>query len=150
MKRWFYIFFSLVTVTGFMSGLSLAGNNANQTRPDLQDIQKAEKIYDQVRCLVCDGQSLAGSQAQIAIAMRRNIMQNVQQGQSEARILEDLQAKYGDKILLSPPYQKNTYILWLLPVVILILAGIWLMRIFRTADHTTTDHSVDTKTGIDQ
>lgn len=128
MKFWRVVIF-IIFVAALPVGLAQAGTE----QPSLSDadLQKAEKLYSQIRCVVCEGQSLAGSQSQIAIAMRRQIMAAIKRGQSEEQILREMRQRYGDKILLSPPYQQNTYLLWLGPFALLIIAGLWVMRFFR-------------------
>lgn len=128
MKLWRVAIF-IFLAAALPGGVAQAGPE----RPSLSDadLQKAEKLYSQIRCVICEGQSLAGSQSRIAIAMRRSITEAIKNGQSEEQILHEMRKRYGDKILLSPPYQQNTYLLWLGPFVLLIIAGLWVTRFFK-------------------
>ena len=96
------------------------------------EIEKmAHHIYDEIRCLVCNGQSLDESQAVLAIAMRERIKKDLQNGLSQESILNNLQHQYGDKILMAPPVRADTYFLWLAPFIIFILACIVMFRMYR-------------------
>ncbi len=86
--------------------------------------EKARDISRQLRCPVCQNQSIDDSDADLARDLRKLVRERVLLGKSEAEILSYLQQRYGDFILLTPPVKKATYLLWILPFVLLIGGGI--------------------------
>lgn len=86
--------------------------------------QRAQKLFAQIHCVVCNGQALAGSQAPLARAMRDKIREDIAAGLDDQEIKALLQRQYGDKILMSPPLRMDTLALWLLPGVLFALGAI--------------------------
>ena len=87
--------------------------------PVLED--RARALSKQLRCLVCQNQSIDDSDAELAKDLRREVRTRLQTGASDAEILRAIQQTYGDYVLLKPPVSKQTWLLWLTPV--LVLAG---------------------------
>jgi cytochrome c-type biogenesis protein CcmH len=79
-------------------------------------------ITTELRCLVCQNQTIADSHSGLAIDLREQVRSMLKNGQSNAQILEYMTARYGDFILYRPPLKSSTYILWIGPL-ILLLAG---------------------------
>jgi cytochrome c-type biogenesis protein CcmH len=73
--------------------------------------ERADYLYNIVRCPVCSGQSLAGSEATIAVDLRKIIKQKIYNNLSDKEIKNDLVKLYGDDILFEPPFNKNTFLL---------------------------------------
>ena len=90
--------------------------------PLLED--RARALSKQLRCLVCQNQSIDDSDAELAKDLRREVRARLQTGASDAEILASIQETYGDYVLLKPPVSTQTWLLWLAPVLIL-LAGLW-------------------------
>ena len=86
-------------------------------------------IIQEVRCLVCQNQSIAESNAELAKDLREEIFQQVEQGRNEAQVKSYLKERYGDFVLYEPSFNQSTYFLWLSPVLILILILGWLRKI---------------------
>ena len=82
---------------------------------------RARTLSKQLRCLVCQNQSIDDSDADLAKDLRREVRSQLVQGKTDAAILADLRAKYGDFVLLAPPMAKNTLALWLAPIGFLLL-----------------------------
>jgi len=80
-----------------------------------------------LRCLVCQNQTIADSNAGLAQDLRREVRQMLKQGKSEAQVREFMVTRYGDFILYRPPFKVTTLLLWLGPFVLLI-AAIWIHR----------------------
>ena len=83
-----------------------------------------QQVYDvglQLKCPVCQGESVADSSAAIAQQMRQVIRQRLQEGQSEQQVLQYFEARYGKQILLAPPRQGFDWLAWLVPVAMLLL-----------------------------
>jgi len=82
-----------------------------------------EHLTRQLRCLVCQNQNLADSDAELAHDLRQEVFEMMQSGKSDDQIKQYLVDRYGDFVLYKPPVQGNTYLLWLLPGVLLLLGG---------------------------
>lgn len=88
-----------------------------------------ETITAEVRCLVCQNQTIANSTAPLAADLRREIRRMIEDGQSESEIKDFLVARYGDFILYKPRFQSWTLLLWIGPVVFLLVGALTLMRV---------------------
>tara|TARA_Y100001958_G_C21007678_1_gene388968 strand:- start:219 stop:584 length:366 start_codon:yes stop_codon:yes gene_type:complete len=113
--KYLFIIF-LVTNTHFV----YAGENNLQS-----------KITKNLRCLVCQGQSVYDSDSEFANSLKLLINQKLDDGESEKQIYEFLTDKYGDWILYDPEFKKNTYFLWLLPILIFVLGGAIIFKLFK-------------------
>lgn len=83
------------------------------------DELRAERLFSQLKCPICEGQSLAESDATLAIQMRREIRAMITRHLSDDAILLYFSDRYGTSILLSPPLNASTLILWLTPLLLL-------------------------------
>ena len=88
------------------------------------------KITKNLRCLVCQGQSVYDSDSQFAISMKVLIDKKLEEGFTEIQIYDFFRERYGEWILYDPELNKNTYILWLLPILIFLIGGAIIMRSF--------------------
>jgi len=111
------------------------------------DDPKKEKIYheltDELRCLVCQNQNIAGSNAELAVDMRRKTYEMVSAGQSKQQVADYMADRYGDFVLYKPPFKASTAVLWIGPFIILAVS-IWLMlRVIRNRreEHETASVS---------
>ena len=82
------------------------------------------KITKNLRCLVCQGQSVYDSDSEFAISLKLVVENKIEQGLSEKQIYNFLTDKYGEWILYDPKLNKNTYLLWFLPLLILLFSGV--------------------------
>lgn len=103
-----------------------------------------EKIYkalvEELRCLVCQNQNIADSNAELAQDMRRKTYELIQQGQTKQQIANYMATRYGDFVLYKPPFKAKTAILWIAPFVLMALAVWFLIRTIRarrTQDETS-------------
>ncbi|GMR15140.1 MAG: cytochrome c-type biogenesis protein CcmH [Gammaproteobacteria bacterium] len=92
-----------------------------------QQQDRFHQLTQELRCLVCQNQTLADSDAPLAHALRREVYEMLQSGQSNDQIKLFLVERYGDFVLYRPPVQNNTYLLWLTPL-ILLLGGVLVLR----------------------
>jgi cytochrome c-type biogenesis protein CcmH len=90
----------------------------------LMQEQLAQKIFSEVRCMVCNGQTIGESDVEMAKSMRLMIRELIVKGNTQAQIEQFLINRYGDQILTKPPLNFATSFLWLAPFVILILASL--------------------------
>ena len=102
--------------------------NSNFLKAD--DIKTENKIAKNLRCLICQGQSVYDSDSEFAISLKLVIKNKIQQGMSEEQIYSFLKIKYGEWILYEPEFNKNTYFLWLLPILMFIVGGAIIFKLF--------------------
>jgi cytochrome c-type biogenesis protein CcmH len=98
---------------------------------------RARALQRQLRCLVCQGESIDESQAPLAAELRHLVREQMADGRSDSQIKQFLVARYGDFILMEPPLQPDTYFLWLAPFVVVLGAGgvaYWVIRRSKPAD----------------
>ena len=81
--------------------------------------------------MVCQNQDLADSNASLAIDLRQQVFEKIQQGQSDEAIVDYLVARYGDFILFKPAFKTETMVLWMGPMVMLLIGFVVFWRIFR-------------------
>ena len=84
---------------------------------------RARNLQRQLRCLVCQGESVDESGSPFAADVRHLVRQQIAEGQSDRQIEDFLVARYGAFILMKPPLQSNTWLLWLAPFLVLGLGG---------------------------
>lgn len=91
-----------------------------------------DKLVNEIRCVTCPNQSIADSQAPIAVAMREDIARRLEAGESGDAIRDYLLSRYGDYITYRPVINKETGFLWWGPIVFLLMGvGFWLRTIYR-------------------
>ena len=88
------------------------------------------KITKNLRCLICQGQSIYDSDSEFAISIKTLVNKKLEEGFSENQIYDFFKKKYGDWILYDPGLNKNTYILWLLPILIFLIGGAIIAKTF--------------------
>ncbi len=91
---------------------------------------RARHLSQELRCLVCQNQSIDDSNADLARDLRLLVRERLEAGDSDAQVLAYLRARYGDFVLLDPPIERATYLLWFGPPVVLALSlGLLLLRL---------------------
>lgn len=83
--------------------------------------QRLIAISEELRCLVCQNESLAGSRADLALDLRRELRSLIKQGKTDAEIREFMVSRYGDFVLYRPPVKPTTWLLWLGPFVLVVV-----------------------------
>jgi cytochrome c-type biogenesis protein CcmH len=89
--------------------------------------KRVAALAEELRCLVCQNQTLAESNAPLAVDLRSQIRDQLARGASEREVREFMVARYGDFVLYKPPFKASTAALWLGPFVLLAL-GLWILR----------------------
>jgi cytochrome c-type biogenesis protein CcmH len=93
---------------------------------------RAREISKNLRCLVCQGEAIDDSNADFAKDLRKIVRERLQAGDSDQQVMRYLQDRYGDFILLRPPLEQKTLLLWLTPALMLLLglsvAGLFIRR----------------------
>ena len=94
------------------------------------DQDKLNKITKNLRCLICQGQSVYDSDSEFANSLKFLVEKKLEEGKSEKEIYSFLKDKYGQWILYEPEFDKNTYFLWLLPILMFLIGGAIILKIF--------------------
>ncbi|MBM3359715.1 MAG: cytochrome c-type biogenesis protein CcmH [Betaproteobacteria bacterium] len=119
MKSWLIAFVLLLA-------FGASGVLAKEAAPAAEDPVLERRVLDlsaELRCLVCQNQTLADSNAPLAVDLRNEIREQMKQGLNNREIVEFLVARYGDFVLFRPPFKATTLLLWLGPL-LLLLAGL--------------------------
>ena len=90
--------------------------------------ENIDYITKNLRCLICQGQSVYDSQSEFALSMKVLIQEKIQEGQSEKQIYNFLKDKYGDWIVYDPEINQKTILLWLFPLILFIFGGLLIAR----------------------
>ncbi|MEM9570803.1 MAG: cytochrome c-type biogenesis protein [Pseudomonadota bacterium] len=128
MIRWIAILAAVL----ILGGTPAAGQVADPA--DVEDVDaRTEAISKTLRCVVCQNQSIYDSNAPLAEDMRRLVRKRVEAGDSDDEAREYLRNLYGDYVLMSPPLQLNTILLWGGPAILVLLGGFWFITRLRSA-----------------
>ena len=100
----------------------------NQLKANNNEVKS--KITKNLRCIVCQGQSVYDSDSEFANSLKTLIEKKINDGLNEKQIYIYLKEKYGDWILFDPEFNKNTYFLWLLPILMFIAGGAIILKLF--------------------
>jgi len=95
---------------------------------------RAKEVGRSLRCVVCQNQTIDESDAPLAVDMRKLVRVRLKEGDSNAEVIDYMRERYGDFVLLKPPVQSNTYILWFLPFALLMGALGWFFRAGKNAE----------------
>ena len=96
-----------------------------------QQEQRYKNIIEELRCLVCQNQNLAGSDAGLAQDLRKQVYKMLREGQSDKEILDFMVTRYGDFVLYRPPFKASTFFLWVGPFIIFAIGLFVLLRFIR-------------------
>jgi cytochrome c-type biogenesis protein CcmH len=124
------------------SGAGLAKDAVPNTNPAAEP--RAKRLAEELRCLVCQNQSLADSNADLAVDLRQQIREQMNAGKSDAQIREFMVQRFGDFVLYRPPFNATTALLWLGPFILLV-AGVLALFAYlarrrrKTVDTALTD-----------
>ncbi len=127
MTRFWFIFALLIAQPLWADSNLPPAYWANRQLPDARQEAKAQALMDQLRCLVCQGQSIADSNAELAGDMRDLVRRRIAAGEKPAAIREWLVERYGAWISYKPTGEPAAWPLWLAPIALLLI-GAWLIR----------------------
>lgn len=115
---------------GFVIAVSSSAGLANSIYPLESTKQEAQfnHLLKDLRCLVCQNQDLADSNAELAKDLRLQVYQLVKEGKSDSEVIEYLTSRYGDFILFKPPVKAVTFLLWFGPFIFLLLGFVIFWR----------------------
>ncbi len=92
------------------------------------NLKLINKISKNLRCLICQGQSIYDSQSDFAISMKLLIKKKIEEGNSETKIYQYLKNQYGEWIVYDPELNKKTILLWLFPLILFAFGGLLIFR----------------------
>ncbi len=101
-----------------------ASREAQATELDPGEHRRVQGIASQLRCLVCQNQSIADSDADLAVDLRNQVIEQINAGRTDKEIINYMVERYGDFVLYNPPFKASTVILWLGPVVLFLTAAV--------------------------
>ena len=101
--------------------------------------QRFHALVSELRCVMCQNQSLADSNAQIAHDLRREVLALMNQGKSDAEIKQYLVARYGEFVLYKPQVESKTWLLWFGPLLLLLAGGVVILRLVRNRSQSRRD-----------
>ncbi|NKE44689.1 cytochrome c-type biogenesis protein CcmH [Roseomonas frigidaquae] len=113
-----------------LAGPALAVTSPADMLPDAAQEERARTLGREIRCMVCQNQSIEDSEVGLARDLRLLVRERISAGDSDAQVKDFLHARYGDFVLLRPPFAWNTLILWATPLVAL-LVGFGLILLAR-------------------
>ena len=118
----------LIPLMWLLSSLAFA-QTAQPTTADPVSNKRAVALSEELRCLVCQNQSIADSNAELAVDLRRQIREQIAQGHSDQQIVDYMVERYGDFVLYRPPLKATTLVLWMGPPLLFVI-GLWLLLLY--------------------
>lgn len=126
----------LVLLLALLAGPALAATSPTEMLPDPALEARARTLGKELRCLVCQNQSIDDSDAELARDLRRVVRDRLVAGDSDAQVIDYVTQRYGDFVLLKPPVKPATWLLWFGPLVVLLGGGALLFGYFRGRGRT--------------
>ena len=134
MRKLIYL---IVLVTGLLlSTVALAGKHDRYPFSTAAERSTFVRLTEELRCMVCQNQNLADSNADLAVDLREQVYKAVREGQSHDQVIRYMTDRYGDFILFNPPVKSSTMILWFAPFFFLLLG---MLVVFRLSRRTTKE-----------
>jgi cytochrome c-type biogenesis protein CcmH len=133
MAKWFAL---------FCLALSLSVATAKEAEPAVSDPKLEARmlaIAQELRCLVCQNQTIADSHADLAIDLRQQVREMLQKGMTDQQITDYMTERYGDFVLYRPPFKGTTLLLWIGPGVLLVLGLLGLGLVLRRRSRMPAD-----------
>jgi cytochrome c-type biogenesis protein CcmH len=94
-----------------------------------------DKIFKNLRCLICQGQSVSDSNSEFAQTIKLVVRDQIKDGKSEEEIYDFLIEKYGEWIVYKPPLNKVNFVLWLFPYLVFVTGGVVIFLLFKKRDN---------------
>ena len=99
-----------------------------QLKSDEKSDELKNKILKNIRCLICQGQSAYDSESEFASSIKLIVDRKINEGLKEKQIYQFLREKYGEWVIFDPQLNKNTYVLWLLPLLLFLFGGAMIFK----------------------
>jgi cytochrome c-type biogenesis protein CcmH len=121
--------------------LPLAAFAADATPTDLDPVaaKRAVELSAQLRCLVCQNQTIAESNAELAVDLRRQVNEQIKAGKTDREIVDYMVERYGAFVLYKPPFNVTTLLLWLGPALLVVLGVVFYVRTVRARNRVIVD-----------
>ena len=116
MKIKIIVFFVIINLSAVYAGIAKVEQN---------------EIFKNIRCLICQGQSVADSNSEFAQTIKLVVKDQINEGKSEKEIYDFLVEKYGDWIIYKPPFNSNNFLLWILPYLVFMSGGVIIFLLFK-------------------
>jgi len=113
MKRLLFIFLLIISCSSYAVDFRQLSDPKQQ--------ETYETLTKELRCLVCQNQTIGDSNAELAADLRRQVYEMLQQGKSKQEIIQFMTDRYGDFVLYKPPFKGKTSLLWIAPVIFLLV-----------------------------
>jgi cytochrome c-type biogenesis protein CcmH len=120
----------ILTIGLGLSGMAMAVE-PDEVLPDPALEARARALSAELRCMVCQNQSIDDSDAPLARDLRILLREHIAAGESDAEVIDFLVARYGEFILLKPRFNVNTALLWIVPPAVLVIGGVVAVILFR-------------------
>jgi len=121
----------LALVLGLVLSFALQAKEAAPAAADPQLEKRVMTLAEELRCLVCQNQTIADSNAPLAVDLREQVREKIRKGESDAEIIDYMVQRYGDFVRYRPPVKAATLLLWFGPIVLLIVGLFVLVRRLR-------------------
>jgi cytochrome c-type biogenesis protein CcmH len=118
----------VVLLFGLFLAAIVHAKDAAPAADDPQLEKRVMRLAEELRCLVCQNQTIADSSAPLAVDLREQVRERMKKGASDDEIVDYLVARYGDFVRYRPPVNASTVVLWFGPVLLLMIAFVVLMR----------------------
>ena len=146
-----HVLLNVLRAIGFAVLVNASVAYANDALPLADDPvveQRLNTIAEELRCLVCQNESLAGSRADLALDLRRELRGLIKAGKSDAEIKDFMVSRYGDFVLYRPPVKPKTWLLWFAPLILLFIGLLVLVRAVKHSqnEQNRTDDDWDVET----
>lgn len=112
---------AMLAAAVLLASPAVSAREAAPTAFDPVAHQRVVEVSEQLRCLVCQNQSIADSNAELAVDLRNQVIEQVKAGKTNKEIVDYMVERYGDFVLYRPPFKSTTYILWLGPVALFLI-----------------------------
>lgn len=112
----------LILLLSLMPGWAFAGEARDMAQDPVVE-KRLVKLAEDLRCLVCQNESLASSHAELAEDLRREVREQIQKGMTDKEIIDYLVSRYGDFVLYDPPMKTSTFLLWFGPFLLFLGGG---------------------------
>lgn len=122
---------SLLRIAGALAAavltLAAAANDPRERLPDPAQEARARHLFQQIRCMVCQNETIDDSEADLAGDLRRIVRGQIRAGRSDAEVLGFLRARYGDFVLMRPAVSAANLVLWGLPFAVVVAGGVLML-----------------------
>jgi cytochrome c-type biogenesis protein CcmH len=129
----------LLAVLASALPLAWAAGEAPRASADPALEARVLRISAELRCLVCQNQTIADSNADLAVDLRNQVRTMLQRGESETQIIDFMTARYGDFVLYRPPVKATTMLLWFGPAVLLVVGVVVFIAVLRRRARLAAD-----------